>query len=31
MLAAEWRNLRTALGSPVPALSLDLSEMELPL
>jgi beta-lactamase superfamily II metal-dependent hydrolase len=31
MLAAEWRNLRTVLGSPVPALSLDLSERELPL
>jgi len=31
MLAAEWRNLRTVLGSPVPTLSLDLSERELPL
>ncbi len=30
MLADEWRNLRTVLGSPVPAISLDLSEIELP-
>ena len=31
MVADEWRNLRTLLGSPIPALSLDLSKTELPL
>lgn len=31
MLAAEWRNLRTVLGSPLPALTLDLSSTEPPL
>ncbi|MEW6681932.1 MAG: DNA internalization-related competence protein ComEC/Rec2 [Nitrospirota bacterium] len=31
MLAAEWRNLRTVMGSPTPALTLDLTRTELPL
>ncbi len=31
MAGSEWRNLRTVLGSPIPALSLDLSKTELPL
>jgi hypothetical protein len=31
MLAAEWRNLRTVMGSPTPALTLDLTKTELPL
>ncbi|MBI3608568.1 MAG: DNA internalization-related competence protein ComEC/Rec2 [Nitrospirae bacterium] len=31
MAATEWRNLRTVLGSPIPALSLDLSKTEPPL
>jgi competence protein ComEC len=31
MAAAEWRNLRTILGSPTPTLTLDLTQTELPL
>ncbi|MFZ5861285.1 MAG: DNA internalization-related competence protein ComEC/Rec2 [Nitrospirota bacterium] len=31
MAEAEWRNIRTALGSPTPALSLDLTKTEPPL
>jgi competence protein ComEC len=31
MAAAEWRNLRTVMGKPVPALSMDLTKTELPL
>ena len=31
IVAAEWRNLRTILGAPTPALTLDLTETELPL
>ncbi|MFZ5875281.1 MAG: DNA internalization-related competence protein ComEC/Rec2 [Nitrospirota bacterium] len=31
MAAAEWRNIRTALGSPTPSLSVDLTKTEPPL
>jgi competence protein ComEC len=31
MGAAEWRNIRTALGAPTPSLSLDLTSTEPPL
>jgi competence protein ComEC len=31
MVAAEWRNLRTIFGAPEPAMTLDLSETELPI
>jgi beta-lactamase superfamily II metal-dependent hydrolase len=31
MAAAEWRNIRTALGSPTPSMSVDLTKTEPPL